>query len=64
MILLDLTAITSIANLVSIGVKTLKIDSGRFLEKYFIGMMNVNPHIVLYLTVNSVDSSHNCVCGP
>ena len=49
---------------VAIGVETLKIDSGCSLEKEFIELICMNSWMVLYLTINQVDSCHGCVCGP
>ena len=42
----------SIADLVAIGVKILRIDSGRSLEKEFTELIYMNPWMILYLTVN------------
>ena len=49
---------------VAISVETLRIDSGCSLEKEFTQLIYINPWMVLYLTVNKVDSCHGCVCGP
>ena len=49
---------------IAIGVETLRIDSGCSLEKEFTQLIRMNPSMVLYLTVNQVDSCHDCVCGP
>ena len=54
----------SMANLIAIGVETLRIDSGWSLEKEFTELIRMNPWMVLYLTVNQVDSYHGCVCSP
>ena len=54
----------SMANPIAIGVETLRIDSGCSLEKEFTELIRMNPWMVLYLTVNQVDSCHDCVCGP
>ena len=48
----------------AIGVETLRIDSRCSLEKEFTELIGINPWMVLYLTVNQVDSCHICVCGP
>ena len=53
----------SMADPIAIGVETLRIDSGCSLEKEFIELICMNPWIVLYLTINQVDSCHGCVCG-
>ena len=54
----------SMADPIAIGVETLRIDSGCSLEKEFIDLIRMNPWMVLYLTVNQVDSCHGCVCVP
>ena len=41
--LFDPTHIMSMADLISIGVETLKIDSGYFLEKDFTELIRMNP---------------------
>ena len=63
-ILSNLTHMMSMADPIAIGVETLRIDSGCSLEKEFIELIHMNPLMVLYLTVNQVDSCHGCVCGP
>ena len=54
----------SMADLIAIGVETLRIDSGCSLEKEFTELIRMNPLMVLYLTVNQVDSCHGCVSDP
>ena len=54
----------SMADPIAIGVETLRIDSGCSLGKEFTELILMNPWMVLYLTVNQVDSCHDCVCGP
>ena len=54
----------SMVDPIAIGVETLRIDSGCSLEKEFTELIRMNPRMVLYLTVNQVDSCHGCVCGP
>ena len=54
----------SMADPIAIGVETLRIDSGCSLEKEFTELIRMNPLMILYLTVNQVDSCHGCVCGP
>ena len=49
---------------IAIGVETLRIDRGCSLEKEFTVLIRMNPWMVVYLTVNRVDSSHGCVCSP
>ena len=34
------------------------------LEKKFTELIRINPLMLLYLTINQVDSCHGCVCGP
>ena len=54
----------SMADPIAIGVETLRIDSGCSLEKEFTELILINSGMVLYLTVNQVDSCYDCVCGP
>ena len=54
----------SMTDPIAIGVETLRINSGCSLEKEFTELIRMNPLMVLYLTVNQVDSCHSCVCGP
>ena len=54
----------SMADPIAIDVETLMIDSGCPLEKEFTKLIRMNHSMVLYLTVNQVDSCHGCVCGP
>ena len=54
----------SMADLIAIGMETLMIDSRCSLEKEFTELIRMNPLMVLYLTINQVDSCHGCVCGP
>ena len=63
-ILSNPTHMMSMTDFVAIGVEILRIDSGCSLEKEFIELIRMNPWMVLYLTVNQVDSCHGCVCGP
>ena len=58
------THMMSMADLVAIGVETLRIDSGCSLEKEFNKLIHMNPSMVLYLIVNQVDLYHGCVCDP
>ena len=58
------THMMSMADPVAIGVEALKIDSGCSLEKEYTELIHMNPLMVLYLTVNQVDSCHGCVYGP
>ena len=57
----DPTHMMSMADLVAINVETLRIDSGCSLEKEFIELICINPLMVLYLSVNQVDSCHDFV---
>ena len=54
----------SMADPIAIGVESLRIDSRCSLEKEFTKLIRMNPLMVLYLTINQVDSCHGCVCGP
>ena len=54
----------SMVNHVTISVETLRIDSECSLEKVLTELIRMNPLMVLYLTVNQVDSCHGYVCGP
>ena len=58
------THMMSMTDPIAIGVETLRIDSGFSLEKEFTELICMNPRMVLYITVNQVDSCHGCVCGP
>ena len=58
------THMMSMADLIAIDVETLRIDSGCSLEKNFTELIRMNPSMVLYLTVNHVDSCQGCICGP
>ena len=51
-ILFDLTHIMSMADLIAIDAKTLRIDSECSLEIEFIELVRMNLLIVLYLTVS------------
>ena len=57
------THMMSMVNPITIGVETLRIDSGCSLEKEFTKLIRMNPWMVLYLAVNQVDLCHCCVCG-
>ena len=52
------------ADHVAIGVEILRIDSGCSLEKEFIELIRRNSSMLLYLTVNQVDSCYDCICDP
>ena len=58
------THMISMADLVAIDVETPRIDSRCSFEKAFIEFIHMNPLMVLYLTINQVDSCHSFVCGP
>ena len=51
----------SMADPVAIGVEILNIDSCCSLEKEFTELIHINPGMILYLTINQVDSCQNCV---
>ena len=44
--------------------ETPRIGIGCSLEKEFTELIRMNPLMVLYLTVNQVNSCHGWVCGP
>ena len=50
-------------DLMAIGVQTSIIDSGCSFKKDFTKVIYMNSYIVSYLTINQVDSYHDCVCG-
>ena len=52
----------SMTDHVAIGVETLRRDSKCYLDKEFTKLICMNAWMVLYLTVNWVDSCHGCVC--
>ena len=54
----------SMADPVAISVETLRIDSGCSLDKEFTELICMNSRMILYLTVNQVDSCHSCVYSP
>ena len=51
------------ADHVTIGVETPRIDSGCSLEKDFTELIRMNPLMVFYQIANQVDSCHGCVHG-
>ena len=51
-------------NLVVVGVETPRIKSGCSLENEFNELICMNPLVVLYLTINQVDSCHGFVYAP
>ena len=51
-VLSDPTHMISMADIIVIGVETLRIDSGCSLEKEFTELICMNPSMVLYLVVN------------
>ena len=55
---------TSITDLIVIGVETLRIDNGCSSEKELTKLICMYLWMVLYLTINQVDSYHGCVFGP
>ena len=54
----------SMVDHVAIGVDTPKIDGGCSLDREFIELIHMNPRMVLYQTINHVDSCYGCVCDP
>lgn len=63
-VILALTHMIRIIDLVIICVETLKRGIECFLKKSFIKLIYMNPYIVLYLTINQVDSCHNYINDP
>ena len=57
----DLTHMMNMIDHVTIGMKTLRIDSGCSSIKDFTELICINPWIVLYLTIYQVDSCYGCV---
>ena len=53
-----------LVDLMTIYIKTPKIDSGCSLDKDFNKLMHMNPLMVLYLTANQSDSCFDYVHGP
>ena len=62
--LFDLTHTMSMVDRVTIDMETLMIDSECSLKKEFIELIHMNPWMILYLTINHVDSYHSCIWGP
>ena len=60
----DLTHMMSMADHVTIGVETPRIDSGCSLEKEFTKLIHMNHLMVLCQIVNQVYSCHGCVHSP
>ena len=58
------THMISMADPIAINVETLRINSSCSLEKEFTELICMNHRMVLYLTINQVDSCHGYVCGP
>ena len=52
------------ADLVATNVETPMIDSVCSLKKEFTKFIYMNPLMVLYVTVNKIDSCHDYTCGP
>ena len=52
------------SDLVAIGMTRPRIDSGFSLEKDFSEFKRINPLMILYLTINQIDSCHGCACAP
>ena len=57
------THMMSMTDPTAIGVETPRIGSGCSLEKEFTELIRMSLLMVLYLTVNQVDSCYGCVCG-
>ena len=54
----------SMTDLITIFIESPKIGSGYFLEKEFRTLIGRNHLLLLYLTINQVDSCHGCVFSP
>ena len=54
----------SIVDLVTVGMKILRIDSTSSLKKEFAKLIDMNPQIVLYLIINQINLCRNYVCDP
>ena len=54
----------SMYDLVAIGLETLNIDSGYFVDEEFTKLIRMNPWMIVYLTINQVDSCHYYICSP
>ena len=54
----------SMVDPITIGVETLRMNSGCSLEKEFTELIRMNPLMILYLIVNHVDLCHGFVCDP
>ena len=54
----------SMADLVAIDVETLRINSRCYLKKIFIKLICMNLLMVLYFTLNQVDSCHSYIYVP
>ena len=55
---------SDLADLVAINIETPIIDTRCSLEKGFTELICMNPRIILYRTINQVDSCYSCVRGP
>ena len=64
--LCDLTHVMILVDHMTIGVKKemQRIERGCYLEKEFTELICTNPWMVLYQTINQVDSCYGYVCGP
>ena len=63
-ILFDSIHMMSMTSYLAIGVKILRIDSICSLEKKFTKLICMSTLLVLYLTVNQLDSCHVYLCCP
>ena len=61
--LFNLTHKMHMDGLVALDVDTLKVNNGCPLEKQFTKLIHRKPLMVLYLTVNHIDSCHDCICA-
>ena len=54
----------SMTDPMAIGIETLRIESECFVEIEFSELIRMNPLMLLYLTINQVDSCHGGIYGP
>ena len=61
--LFELTHMKSVTDLIAIDVEAPRIDGEYSLEKGFNELIPMNPWMILYLSINHVDSCHDFVHG-
>ena len=60
MILSDLAYMMSMTNQMAIGEETPIVDNRCSLERKCIKLIYINPHVILHLIFNRVDSPYDC----